>query len=122
MYNTEWSYPLCPTDFKVLTETEILHMPLMGLMGREKTSRTESWIQHSCRKKEIPTDVYSCPLHKWFALHETHFSAISTCFLLTLGEEPAVSPGQTAALPVLRATLKVKYIQRSLILASRTGL
>lgn len=46
---------------------------------------------------------------------------ISTCLLLTLGEEPAVSSGQAAALPVLGATLKVKYIQRSLPLGSRTG-
>lgn len=73
---------MCNTDPFVpnrihLTETEIAHMPRMGCAQSEKTSRTESLAQNFCRKKQIPTNGYSCSLHNWFVFHGIHSSAHS---------------------------------------------
>lgn len=71
---------MCNTDPFVpnrihLAETEIAHTPQMWCADSKKTSRTESLAQNFCRKKQIPTDGYSCSPHKQFVLHGTHSSA-----------------------------------------------
>lgn len=57
-----------------LAETEIAHTAQMWCAQSEKKSRAESLAENFCRKKQIPTNGYSCSPHNWFVFHRTHSS------------------------------------------------